>query len=123
MCKVFFWIGQMVSWYIMITYATVILPYSEPTSNKALNLFLVGFNYCLFLLFCTLHQYSWWKVSFSDAGYFSTIYKSKRIGPLQITNLPTEASVSIQGQGDQQDIPQYDETKIKYEIFEREELK
>ena len=71
------------------------------------------------IAFVGLHQYSYWKVGFSDAGYFSTYYKSVRVGEVEEEVKETEAT-------EQQTV--VDQTipakvvapkKIRYEIYDR----
>lgn len=77
-CKLFFVMGQLISWYIVANYVFVILPNSNPTKNQTLNLFLIVINYLLHFAFVGLHQYSYIMVSFVDAGYVSTHFDAQR---------------------------------------------
>ena len=86
MCKLFFLVGQAISMYIIITYTFVTLPYAQPTKSKPLNYALIALNYLVHAIAAGLHQYSYWKVAFSDAGYFNTMYKSVMIGEVEPEN-------------------------------------
>lgn len=92
-----FFLAQAVSWYIIITYTTVILPYSEPTSDKTLNTCLIAVNYVIHLVFISLHHYSHWMTFLSDPGYVSTFYKSVKIGwVFSPSQPPSEAMLAAQ---------------------------
>lgn len=78
--KIGFFLAQAVSWYIIATYMIVILPYSEPTSNKALNICLIVLNYVAHLIFISLHHYSHWMTFLTDPGYVSSYFNCEKVG-------------------------------------------
>ena len=110
MCKLFFFVGQAISLYIILTFTLVTLPTSEPTKNKTLNYLLIGINYIFHFFAAGLHQYSYWKVAFSDAGYFGDMYKTVRIGEVE----PAEPVAATGQDAENAVVPP---KKIKYEIY------
>ena len=61
-CQLGFIVAQLLSWYIIITYTFVILPYAEPTSNPTLNIALIILNYIFHAIFIFLHHWSHWRI-------------------------------------------------------------
>ena len=97
----------------MSSYTLKILPTSKPTSQDWLNYILIALNYFLHIVLISFQQFCYFKVGFSDAGYYKTHYVSKLIGDIELPR-------------DQLENPESAEVaapviRQKYEIYPKEE--
>jgi hypothetical protein len=91
----------------------VILPYSEPTKSPVLNWILVLFNYALHFIFVGLHQYSYWKVSLTDAGYVSSHFETRFLE--EVEEMKT---IKDKDGNEEEKLVK----KMRYEIFDKKDM-